>query len=209
MAVSGVATPTRSKGMASTSAAIWARTARAPCPISTVLARTVALPSACRRTIASDTVGPMLAFIIIATPRPRSAAAAWVQRIASRGARQALLELAVDRRVAGREFLAVGEEVLAAQLDGIAIEAPRRVVEQRLEGPGELGHAEAPEGAARRRVRVDGPARQRDVARRGTGRWRCRCPSGRCAARCRRTRPRRSRRCTRRPRADRRASIRA
>ena len=83
MAVSGVATPTRSKGRASTSAAIWARTARAPCPISTVLARTVALPSACRRTIASDTVGPMLAFIIIATPRPRSAAAACVQRIAS------------------------------------------------------------------------------------------------------------------------------
>ena len=58
----------------------------------------------------------------------------------------------------------MGEEVLPAQLDGIQIEAPGCVVEQRLEGPGELGHAEAPEGAARRRVRVDGPARQRYVA---------------------------------------------
>ena len=164
MAVSGVARPTRSKGIASTSAAIWPRTARAPCPISTVLARTVALPSAWRRTIASDTVGPMLAFIIIATPRPRSAAAACGPANRLRGARQALLELAVDGGLAGREFLAVGEKVLPAQLDGIPIEAPGRVVEQRLEGPGELGHAEAPEGAARRRVRVDGPARQRHVA---------------------------------------------
>ena len=163
MAVSGVATPTRSKGMASTSAAIWARTARAPCPISTVLARTVALPSACRRTIASDTVGPMLAFIIIATPRPRSAAAAWVQRIAS-AARVKLSSNLPSMGVSpGANSSPWARRFCRRSSTGIQIEAPRRVVEQRLEGPGELRHAEAPEGAARCRVRVDGPARQHDV----------------------------------------------
>ena len=125
--------------MASTSAAIWARTARAPCPISTVLARTVALPSACRRTIASDTDGPMLAFIIIATPRARSARGRLRPADRLRGARQALLELAVDRRLARRELLAVGEQVLPAQLDGIEVEAPGRVVEQGLEAQASWG----------------------------------------------------------------------
>jgi hypothetical protein len=106
----------------------------------------------------------MLAFIIIATPRPRSAAAACVQRIASAARVKLASNLPSIGVSPGREFLAVGEEVLPAQLDGIPIEAPGRVVEQRLEGPGELGHAEAAERAARRRVRVDGPARQRYVA---------------------------------------------
>ena len=58
-------------------------TVSAPWPSSTVLASTVTLPSACSRTIASETDGAMLALIIMATPRPRSAASVRVQPIAS------------------------------------------------------------------------------------------------------------------------------
>ncbi len=81
--MSGSRTVTRSIGTASTSAAIWAMTVRAPWPSSTVLASTVTLASACNRTIASETDGAMLALSIIATPRPRPAAIGWAQPIAA------------------------------------------------------------------------------------------------------------------------------
>jgi len=82
MLVSGCTIVTCSSGMASTSAAICASTVRAPCPISTVLTRTEALPSACKRTMASDTDGATLAFIMAATPLARPAAVAAFHRMA-------------------------------------------------------------------------------------------------------------------------------
>ncbi len=83
IAVSGVAIVTRASGTASTSAAICASIVRAPWPISTVLASTVTLPSACSRTMASDTLGAIDAFSIAATPRARSAASGALHWIAS------------------------------------------------------------------------------------------------------------------------------
>ena len=80
-----------------------------------------------------------------------------------RGARQALLELAVDRRVARRELFAVGQEVLPPELDRIAAEPVGGRVDQRLERPGELRHAEAAKRAAGGRVRVDGARGELDV----------------------------------------------
>ena len=113
--------------------------------------------------MASETVGPMLAFIIMATPRPRSAAAACVQRIASAARFETFLELAVDGGVAGEKLLTVTEEVLAAKIHRVPVQRARGLVDQRLEGPGKLGHAEAAEGAARRGVGVDGGGVEGDV----------------------------------------------
>ncbi len=76
---------------------------------------------------------------------------------------QALLELAVNRRVPGRELFAVREQVLPAQVDGVASEAVGRDVHHRLHAPDELRHAEPAEGAARRGVGVDGVAVQLHV----------------------------------------------
>ena len=78
-------------------------------------------------------------------------------------AAQALLELAVDGRVAGGERLAVAEEVVAPEVDGIAAEPVGGDVEERLERPRELRHAEAAKRAARRGVRVDGGTAEIDV----------------------------------------------
>ena len=99
----------------------------------------------------------------MATPLPRSAAVACVQRIAAAARLEALLELAVDRRVSRRELLAVREQVLPAQLDGVDTEALGGDVEERFHRPRELRHAEAPEGAAGRGVRVDSIAVQHEI----------------------------------------------
>ncbi len=124
-----------------------------------MLASTVTLASAWRRTIASDTEGPILAFIIIATPRPRSAASSLCPSNAFGGSVQTFLELPIDGRVAGHELLAVAEQVLPPKIDGVVIEAASGLVDERFESPGELRHAKAPEGAAWGRVGVDGVAR--------------------------------------------------
>ena len=79
------------------------------------------------------------------------------------GAVEALLELAVDGRVSRRELLPLPEQVLPAEIDGIVTEVAGRLVDERLEGPRELRHAEAAERAPGRRVGVDGFRVEDDV----------------------------------------------
>ena len=53
------------------SAVIWASIGRAPCPISTVLASTVTLPSALIRTTPTEVDGVIVPLMMHATPLPR------------------------------------------------------------------------------------------------------------------------------------------
>ena len=168
MSVSGKLTETFSKGNPNSSPTICASEVNAPCPMSTLLVRRIAEPSALSRTLADEVVGVVVLLIVTASPLPRTRLLRGCAADCSSFPFQPMVAAAcftqsvmptetIVSPVTKRHPL---DEVFQAQFQRIRSQAPRDVVHLGFVGPTDMGHADAAKRAGGRQIGINGVGRQ-------------------------------------------------